>query len=135
MSFTGLNGKGFYKHTPVADVLPVELYETDDRRETPEGVLPKILLSDHPIIRDIPEKWEGWFLSYNRLIPKDGADVLGVFDEYDDDPYLVCGTYGKGRAVASAVDCAHHGAPPAFQNWEYSAVIYSNVMKWAAGEI
>ena len=135
MSFTGLNGKGFYKNTPIAKILPVEMYATDDRQETPEGILPVIKLPNHPILRGIPKKWKGWFMTYNRLIPKEGAEVLGVFSDYNDDPYLVCGTYGKGRTVASAVDCAHHGAAPAFLEWEYSATIFTNVMKWATGSI
>jgi uncharacterized membrane protein len=44
--------------------------ETDDRVEVPEGFLPMITEEDHPILEGIPSNWEGWFLSYNRLIPK-----------------------------------------------------------------
>jgi uncharacterized membrane protein len=37
-----------------------------------------------------------------------------VIEEYEDDPFLVAGEYGKGRVLASAVDCAYHGAAPSF---------------------
>ncbi len=132
LSFTGLHGYGFYKRTPIERLLPVELMETDDRVEVPEGFLPRILVKDHPILNGMPDKWEGWFLSYNRLIPKDGATVIADIEEYDGDPYLVVWDYGKGRSLASAVDCAHHGAAPSFLKWEYSSVLYANMVRWCA---
>jgi uncharacterized membrane protein len=135
LSFTGLYGKGFYRRTPIEKLLPVTLMETDDRVETPEGFLPKITAKGHPILKGMPEKWEGWFLSYNRLIPKEGATVIAVIEEYDDDPFLVAGEYGKGRTLASAVDCAYHGAAPAFLKWKYKNVLYGNMVKWIARAI
>ena len=54
LSFTGLHGYGFYKRTPIERLLPVELMETDDRVEVPEG-FPRILVKDHPILQGIPE--------------------------------------------------------------------------------
>ena len=135
LSFTGLHGKAFYKRTPVEKILPVDLMETDDRVEVPEGFLPAILEKGHPILNGIPDKWEGWFLSYNRLIPKEGATVVAVIEEYDNDPFLVVWDYGKGRSLASAVDCAHHGAAPPFLNWEYTSALYANMVRWCAKEI
>ena len=135
LSFTGLYGKAFYKRTPIEEILPVNLMETDDRRETPEGFLPKITARDHPILNGIPEKWEGWFLSYNRIFAKEGATVIGVIEEYDNDAFLVAGEYGKGRTLASAVDCAHHGAAPPFLQWEHTSALYGNMVKWIAKAI
>lgn len=135
LSFTGLAGKGFYKNTPIEEILPVNLLEYDDRVEVPEGFLPKIVEKNHPIFKDIPEKWEGWFLSYNRLIPKEGASVLAVIEEYNNDPFLVSWEYENGRVVASAVDCAHHGASPTFLNWKSSQTLYANIVKWCAKAI
>lgn len=132
LSFTGLRGKGFYKRTPIEKLLPVNLMETDDRVEVPEGFLPALIEKDHPILNGIPEKWEGWFLSYNRLIPKEKATVIATIKEYFNDPYLVVWDYGKGRSLASAVDCAHHGAAPSFLNWEYTSKLYGNIVKWCA---
>ena len=135
LSFTGLHGKAFYKRTPIEKLLPVNLMETDDRVEVPEGFLPAILEKDHPILNGIPDKWEGWFLSYNRLIPKEGATVIAVIEEYDNDSFLVAWDYGKGRSRASAVDCAYHGAAPPFLNWEYTSKLYANMVRWCAKEI
>ncbi len=132
LSFTGLQGKGFYKDTPIETMLPVNLMERDDRRETPEGFQPVIDNKDHPIFSGMPDKWEGWFMSYNRLIAKKEAAVLAHIEEYDNDPFLVIWEYGKGRSLASAVDCAHHGAPPSFLNWKYSSTYFANVVKWVA---
>jgi uncharacterized membrane protein len=135
LSFTGLYGKGFYKNTVIEKILPVNLMTTDDRVEVPEGFLPKILLKDHPILNGITEKWQGWFLSYNRLIAKEGADVIAVIEEYGGDPFLAAWEYSKGRTLASAVDCAHHGAAPSFLKWEYSKKLYANMVKWLAKKI
>jgi uncharacterized membrane protein len=134
-SFTGIAGKGFYKNTPIERILPVSLMETDDRVETPEGILPTIKLDNHPILRGIPNKWEGWFLSYNRLIAKEGASVIADIKEYNNDPFLVVWDYKKGRTLASAVDCAYHGAAKSFLEWKYSKKLYSNMVKWLAKRI
>ena len=136
LSFTGLFGKAFYKNTPIEKLLPVELLPYDDRVEVPEGFVPKILLADHPVLNDVPKKdWEGWFLSYNKLIPKKDAQVVAVVEEYDNDPFLVTGTYGEGRTMASAVDCAHHGAAPSFLKWKHTSTLYGNMVKWICKEI
>jgi uncharacterized membrane protein len=135
LSFTGLYGKGFYKRTPIEKLLPVNLMETDDRVEVPEGFLPQITEKEHPILEGIPSKWEGWFLSYNRLIPKEGATVIATIKEYFNDPFLAVWDYGKGRSLASAVDCAHHGAAPSFLNWKYTSKLYGNMVKWCAKAI
>ncbi len=116
----------------VESLLPVELMETDDRVEVPEGFLPRVTDPGHPILKGIHHAWEGWFLSYNRLIPKKGAAVLAVIEEYDNDPFLAAWEYGRGRSLASAVDCAHHGAAPSFLQWRYTPVLYANMVKWCA---
>ena len=135
LSFTGLFGKGFYKRTPIERLLPVSLMETDDRVEVPEGFLPAIRVKDHPILRGIPDRWEGWFLSYNRLIPKEKATVIATIEEYDDDPFLTVWEHGKGRSLASAVDCAHHGAAPSFLNWKHTSTLYGNMVRWCARDL
>jgi uncharacterized membrane protein len=135
LSFTGLRGMGFYKRTAIEKMLPVTLMETDDRVEVPEGFLPAIREKDHPILNGMPEKWEGWFLSYNRFFAKEGASVIASIEEYDNDPYLVAWDYGEGRSLASAVDCAHHGAAPSFLQWKHRSTLYANMVKWCAKEL
>jgi len=132
LSFTGYHAMGFYKRTPIEKMLPVSLMETADNVEVPEGFVPKIAVKEHPILQGIPEKWEGWFLSYNRFFPKEGATVIASIEEYDNDPFLVVWEYGKGRSLASAVDCAHHGAAPSFLKWHHRSTLYGNMVKWLA---
>jgi len=135
MSFTGIHGYAFYKNTPIEEILPVNLMSTDDRVEVPEGFIPRIIKKNHPIFIGIPEKWEGWFLSYNRLIPKENSTILATIKEYNDDPFMVIREYGNGRTLASCVDCAPHGASPKFLNWKYSEKLYLNMVKWCAKKI
>jgi len=135
LSFSGYHGYAQYEGTPMEEILPVKCLMRDDTVEVPEGFLPKILMENHPILNGVPKEWGGWFLSYNKLIAKEEADVIAVIEEYDNDPFLAVWDYGKGRTIASAVDCAHHGAAPSFLNWEYTNVLYSNMVKWAARAI
>src|SRR4030088_2702731 len=41
LSFSGINARAHYAGTPLAAVLPVEIGDTDDRIEVPEGVDPE----------------------------------------------------------------------------------------------
>ena len=61
--------------------------------------------------------------------------MIADIKEYDNDPFLVGWEYEKGRTLASAVDCAHHGAAPSFLKWKYSSTLYANMVKWLAKEI
>jgi uncharacterized membrane protein len=135
LSYSGIHGKGMYRRTAVEKMLPVNLEIGDDRVECPEGIVPKVVIKDHPILTGIPEKWEGWFVSYNRLTAKKDATVIAEIAEYENDPFLVAWDYGKGRSVASAADCAHHGATPSFLNWEYTSMYFGNIVKWCAREL
>jgi uncharacterized membrane protein len=108
--------------------------EADDRVEVPEGFLPSILEEDHPILNGVPEPWQGLFL-YNRLIPKEGATVIASIDEYENDPFLVAWDYGLGRSLASAVDCAYHGAAPPFLEWEPTSTLYANMVRWCGKQL
>ncbi len=135
LSYTGIWGRGFYKRTPVEKLLPVILMDTDDRIECPEGVTPKILEPNHPILKGIPKEWPCWFVSLNRLQAKEQATVLSIVEDYENAPFLTVHEYGKGRSVASCADCAPHGATPSFFKWEYRSLYFANIVRWAAGEI
>jgi uncharacterized membrane protein len=69
------------------------------------------------------------------LKAKQQATVIAQIEEYENDPFLVAWNYGKGRAVASAADCAHHGATPSFLEWEYTNTYFGNLVKWCAQQI
>jgi uncharacterized membrane protein len=125
MSFSGIEGKGHYQTTPLADVLPITMLVGDDRIETPEGVNPEVR-SEHEILRDIPGAWP-YFLGYNRLLAKPDSTVLLAVE---DDPFLVVGDAGSGRAAAFASDCSPHWGSPEFLAWPHYGPFWSQLIEW-----
>lgn len=129
LTFQGIEGKGKWHGTSVERALPVHISAVDDRREVPEGVTPSIVAHEHPAIKGL----EGWphFLGYNQFRAKEHATVLL---KADDDPFLVVGSYGKGRSAAFASDCAPHWGPPEFVSWNGYAPLWIQLTKWLANE-
>lgn len=126
LTFQGIQGRGCYRNSALAEVLPVELLPGDDRIEASGGVHPRTLLPDHPILRGVEREWPV-VLGYNRLIPKHGAEVIAALD---DDPMIVAGRYGAGRVVAYATDCAPHWSPEAFCAWPGYQRLWANIVAW-----
>ena len=125
MSFSGIEAKAHYKGSPVEEILPVNLMASDDRVEIPQGLHPAVV-TPHPVLAGIDEDFP-YFLSYNRLFPKENSEIVLSFG---DDPLLVVWDCGKGRTAAFAADTAPHGAPPAFLDWKYFPVFWSNLISW-----
>lgn len=126
LTFQGIEAKGAYKRTAIEDILPVTLLEGDDRVERCEGVAPQVVCPAHPTMAGLPETWPQ-VLGYNRLIPKEGAEIVAKVHE---DPLVVLAQYGKGRTCAYATDCAPHWSPEAFCNWEGYPVLWGNLVNW-----
>lgn len=129
LSFTGIDAKARFGMTPLADVLPVTMLTYDDRIEVPEGCKVEVRLPGHPVLGDTPNEWPP-LLGYNRVIPRDDAEVVA---RSGDDPILVTGTFGSGRAVAFTSDLAPHWAPPEFVEWTSYAHLWSSILSWAGG--
>jgi uncharacterized membrane protein len=129
MSFSGFQAKANYQFTPIADILPVKLLGMDDRLETPEGVYPKIIKKDHPILAGIPAEWPH-FLGYNKLLPGEGELLMSC----QGDPFLSVRQYGKGRVGAFASDCSPHWAPPEFVAWKYYQPFWIQLVEWLANK-
>lgn len=111
MSFAGTGGRARYGRTALADALPVTIATTDDRIEAPAGVRP----NDEGVPgADLPGEWPP-VLGYNRVTADEDARVWATVGE---DPLLVVGDHGDGRAFAFTTDCAPHWAPQAFLEWE-----------------
>jgi len=119
-SYHGLLGE--YHETVLADVLPVTMLNTDDRRNFSQGVLLSPVQS-HPILYGLPWEKPPTVGGLNEFVAKPDAKVLlnGLplsirvnEDQFDFDfeaktyPMLVVGEYGKGRTVALATDVAPH---------------------------
>lgn len=131
MTFQGIDGKGKYARTSIAEILPVELMDSDDRLETPQGVSPEIIRKDHPILDGVSEDWPH-FLGYNMLFEKDGIDPIA---KCGDHVFMAANDYGKGRCFAFASDVSPHWGSPEFLAWESYDRLFSNIAKWLAKEI
>jgi uncharacterized membrane protein len=125
LSFSGLEGKGHYQATPLADALPVEMLGYDDRIETPEGVTP-VVGGTHAILNGVQGDWPH-FLGYNRLKAKADAQVLM---SVENDPFLIVGNFGRGRAAAFASDCSAHWGSPEFLAWEHYGRFWGQLVDW-----
>lgn len=128
ISFTGIEGKAKYHGTHLEKALPVTCLPTDDRIETPEGVVPIVVKPDHPILQGVPAEWP-YFLGYNKVFPKEQSETILKFEE---DPLLCVWDFGKGRAAAFSSDCVPHWGPPSFLEWEGYSTFWSNLMNWLA---
>lgn len=129
MSFSGIEGKAHYQFTPLVDVLPVVMLPADDRVELPEGVNPTVAQGDHPILAGVPAEWP-YFLGYNRVEAKAGAEVLMTAD---DDPFLIIGAHGEGRVAAFASDCSPHWGSPEFMAWPHYGRFWGQLIDWLGG--
>lgn len=127
MSFTGIDAKSRYGETAIADILPVTMLDKDDRVESPEGIYPKVLRSDHPVFKEIDGDWPH-FLGYNRTVMKsDSADLLATIGE---DPFIAVTGYGNGRTAVFTSDCAPHWGPREFMAWKHYKRLWCNLMDW-----
>ena len=128
LSFAGIEGKARYHGTPVEDVLPVTIGETDDRVEAPQGVVPTAGRPDHPVLAGLPATWPR-LLGYNRVTPKPTAAVVV---SCGDDPLIACGEHHGGRGAVFTSDCAPHWGPPEFMAWPGYAPLWVNLVSWLA---
>jgi len=129
MSFSGFQAKANYQFTPIAEILPVKMLGMDDRVEAPEGVFPKIIKPNHPILAGIPAEWPH-FLGYNKLKQGEGELLMSC----QDDPFLSVRQYSKGRVGAFASDCSPHWAPPEFVAWKYYQPFWVQLVEWLANK-
>lgn len=128
LSFMGIEGKANYKHTVLAEVLPVELVEGDDRVEIPQGVCPKTVKE-----QNITKQLTNWppLLGYNRFTTKENAKTLATIQT---DPLLVVGSYEKGKTACFASDCAPHWGTNEFMNWEHYQLMWVNILTYLSSK-
>ena len=128
VDFQGFQGKGNYHGSAIEEVLPVNILDRDDRIERTDGVDVKVTKTDHPILRGIPEPWP-LFLGYQKIIPKNGSEVLATIG--DGDPFIIVGESGKGRSMAFASDmCPHWGTE--FVKWDFYGQFWYQAIQWLA---
>jgi uncharacterized membrane protein len=131
MSFTGIDGRARFGMSPLATVLPVNMLDHDDRIETPEGVVPSVKVSNHPVLGGTPTEWPH-LLGYNRVIAKPDSIVVV---QCNGDPLLAVGSAGAGRVVAFTSDLAPHWAPPEFLAWPHYRQLWASIITWAGKKL
>ena len=125
LTFSGIDAKARWGRTPLADALPVEVLDRDDRVELPSGVEPMVV-GDHEVVSGLDRQWPA-LLGLNQTVPRDGATVVA---ECDGHPLLVVGEYEQGRSAAFTSDVAPHWAPPAFLEWSGYATLFDQLVRW-----
>ncbi len=129
LSFSGIDAKGAYAHSPIGDLLPVRVLDTDDRAEHPEGTQVKVLDPGHPAIGSVGEEWPA-LLGFNRTLPKDDAELLV---EVNGHPLVAVAAAGEGRTGVFTSDMSPHWAPPPFMEWTGYAPMWRALSTWVAG--
>jgi uncharacterized membrane protein len=129
LSFQGIYGSARYHRTPIEEILPVTLSAVDDRVEKPEGINPRVLQAEHPILQEVDREWP-YLLGFNEVKPKEKGEVLAVAGDY---PLLVTGSFGKGRTVAWTSDVGPHWCPKAFVEWPGYTRLWRQIVTWAGG--
>ena len=132
LSFSGFGNKARYGMTPLAEVLPVNMLNYDDRMEHPEGVTPEITLDTHPVLAGVDNSQWPEFLGYNKIATKNDAVEIA---KIDGDTFMAAMEYGEGRSFAFASDCAPHWGPKEFVEWECYGTLFANMIKWIAKQI
>jgi uncharacterized membrane protein len=127
-SFQGLRGIPGYHGTVIEEILPVQIQESDDRVETPQGVRPKVMVPGHPIFADLPSRWP-LFLGYNRVVAKEGAEVLATING---DPLIAVSKCGRGKTMAFTSDLAKHWGTD-FVAWKGYGAFWHNALLWLSG--
>ncbi|MDO8106747.1 glutamine amidotransferase [Isoptericola sp. b441] len=127
LTFSGIDGRARWGRTPLADALPVDLLDRDDRVEMPAGAEPTMVV-EHPVVHGLDHRWPA-LLGLNEVRARPGSQTLATCGGH---PLLVVGEYGSGRSAAFTSDIAPHWAPPAFLEWHGYAELFDRLVAWLA---
>lgn len=119
LSYFGRSGE--YHRSPLAEVLPVTMQNSDDRRNSAQPCLIN-KVADHPILDGLPWDQPAGIGGFNVVTPKPGTQTLLTsvqfavhrtdgrfnFSRGKESPLLVVGQHGRGRTAALATDVAPH---------------------------
>lgn len=132
-SFHGCGGN--WDGTPVAEALPVQISNADDRLNCDHPVILR-QVAEHPTVHGLPWRTRPPLIGgLNRFYSKPAATVVletqhiqvavepqGLtFQTLGREPLLVVGTHGAGRTAALATDVAPHWVGP-LVDWGTSRV-------------
>jgi hypothetical protein len=159
-SFHGRLGE--YHNSPLAEVLPVVMMQSDDRRNCAQPCLIE-KIADHPILAGLPWDRPPGIGGFNSFLAKKGSETIlrcvpfAVCTEDDGfhfargvaSPLLVVGRHGEGRTTALAVDAAPHWVGglvdwgdgrvtqqvdgEEFEFGNWYARFFANLIRWTGG--
>lgn len=131
LSFQGFQARANFARSPLADVLPVTMFDYDDRVEAPEGAHPSLAAPTHPIAtawRSAPPA----LLGYNRVTAKPDAQVVATVNG---DVLIATAEHGGGRSLAWTSDIGPHWCPQEFSEWESFDVLMAAMVRWLRREL
>lgn len=114
------------------DDLRVQL-GCEDLRESTEGFVGQAIDTRHPAIADIALSQMPPILGYNIVRPRDGCDVVAVWQETDD-PMLATGQFDNGRVLAYTSDPAPHWGCN-FVYWDQYNRFWIQALDWLLGRV
>lgn len=124
-SFSGVGNTARYGMTPLAEALPVEVSNYDDRMECPQGITPVITAPDSPLFDGIPAGEWPFFNGYNKTVLKPQSTE---FARFGPDPFLAGMRYGSGYSLAFTSDCEPNWATKEFLDWAGYPRLFANIV-------
>jgi uncharacterized membrane protein len=117
--------------TPVGEVLPVECSE--DRQGWSLSKVYRLVPKDpeHPLLRGKP--WNRvFFYAHNRVLRRDGAEVLATMDQNPPgSPLVASWDPGRGRSMALVFDWGGNGVTD-FYRWKYAPDFLAHIVYYPA---
>ncbi|MEN0072520.1 MAG: glutamine amidotransferase, partial [Propionicimonas sp.] len=123
LSFQGFQARANFARTPLADLLPVQLLDCDDRVECPQGVRP--VAADAGLlasaIQGAPD-----LLGYNRVLARPQAQVHASVGQ---DVLIATMAVGAGRSLVWTSDIGPHWCPTPFLEWDGFAPLVDAMLR------
>jgi len=126
LSFQGFQARANFARTPLAEVLPVQLLDCDDRVESPQGVRPSPVGGGAlaAAVEGAPE-----LLGYNRVFARPEAEVHAKVGQ---DVLIASMSVGAGRSLVWTSDIGPHWCPTPFLEWDGFAPLVDAMLSWVA---